>query len=186
MASNSKLPSSLTSLYRIFLRASSASVLDQRTARKELRRLWRPNFESAAETARQLERPDLTQTERARREEWLRVWEQRADNTLALMMSSSGSRGLAHKLTSNLASLNYHIRDAHRPKSGPQWKTSPDAYVDLEEALKNRLKQERGQSKGASPEYNREAWGALEEVVRMAEGSAGVLLGRPRYRRRRA
>lgn len=101
-------------------------------------------------------------------------------------MNSSSSRGLAHKLTRNLASLNYHIRDTHTPKPGPQWKSSPDEYVDIEEALRNRLKQERGQSKGSSPEYDRQAWGALEEVVRMAEGSAGVLLGRPRYRRRRA
>ncbi|VDC02835.1 unnamed protein product [Peniophora sp. CBMAI 1063] len=186
MALESRLPPSLTSLYRLFLRAASASVLDQHTARKQLRRLWRPNFESAARIIRDLDRADTVPTERARLEEALRVWEQRADNTLALLMNSSGSRGLPHKLTRNLASLNYHIRDTHTPKAGPQWKSSPDYYVDLEAAFKNRLKQERGQSKGASPEYNRQAWGALEEVVRMAEGSAGVLLGQPKYRRRRA
>ena len=109
-----------------------------------------------------------------------------ADNTLALMMNSSDTRGLAHKLTRNLATLNHHIQNTYTPTTSVQWKTSPDEYTDLEKVMKNRLKSERGQNKGASPEYNRQAWGALEEVVCMAGGSAGVLLGRPRYRRRRA
>ena len=52
-------------------------MLDQRTARKELRKLWRPNFESAVGVARKLERLNITAAERARHEEWLRVWEQR-------------------------------------------------------------------------------------------------------------
>lgn len=84
MALGVGLPPSLASLYRLFLRAASASVLDQRTARKELRKLWRPNFETAARIIRDIERADLAVAEKARRKEWLRVWEQRGACHVAL------------------------------------------------------------------------------------------------------
>lgn len=74
----SGLPSSFTSLYRLFLRASSASVLHQNTARKQLRRLLRPVFDAAACVVRDLQNNRLSHLERIRHERFLNTFQQRS------------------------------------------------------------------------------------------------------------
>lgn len=70
-----KLPSSFTSLYRLFIRASSASVLHHRAATRNLRKLWKPTFREAAVVIHKLQSPTLEISERERLEEWRSVWE---------------------------------------------------------------------------------------------------------------
>ncbi|KAJ7840536.1 hypothetical protein B0H14DRAFT_2785033, partial [Mycena olivaceomarginata] len=71
------LPSDFTSLYRLFLRTSSASVLHQNKSTKTL-----------------LRRNEV--------EIWLQTWHLRIDNTLALLYTSCKTCGLSHRLTRNL------------------------------------------------------------------------------------
>jgi hypothetical protein len=73
-----RLPPSFTSLYRLFLRASSASVLHQNAARKQLRRLFRPVFDAAARVVGDLQSNQLSRSERTRREHFLNIFQQRS------------------------------------------------------------------------------------------------------------
>lgn len=70
-----KLPSSFTSLYRLFIRASSASALHHRAATRNLRKLWKPTFREAAVVIHKLQSPTLEISERERLEKWRSVWE---------------------------------------------------------------------------------------------------------------
>lgn len=72
------LPPSLTSLYRIFLRTISASVLHQSRSTRTIRRLYRPEFEAAANVARKLQVEKLKSAERVKLESWLEVWNARS------------------------------------------------------------------------------------------------------------
>ncbi|GLB37963.1 hypothetical protein LshimejAT787_0410140 [Lyophyllum shimeji] len=103
--SSSRLPASLTSLYRLCLRASSASVLHHRVASANLRRLLRSTFDAAADVTRQLEKSPSNTDDQAQSKAWLDTFERRMDNTLSLLYTSSQSRGLPHKLTRNLSFL---------------------------------------------------------------------------------
>jgi hypothetical protein len=70
-----KLPPSFTSSYRLFLRASSASVLHHRTATRHVRTLWKPTFREAAVVIRKLQSPTLGTSEREQLEKWRCLWE---------------------------------------------------------------------------------------------------------------
>ena len=84
MSSSIPLPPSLTSLYRIFLRTISASVLHQSRSTRTIRRLYRPEFEAAVNVIRKLQSDTLESTERTKLESWLGVWNARsAKNYLA-------------------------------------------------------------------------------------------------------
>lgn len=69
------LPPTFTSVYRLFLRASSAAVLHHKVATRHLRLLWRPTFREAARVIRTLQDPALGADERAHRERWLARWD---------------------------------------------------------------------------------------------------------------
>jgi hypothetical protein len=70
-----RLPHSFTSLYRLFLRASSAAVLHHRAATRYIRPLWKPTFREAAVVVRRLQNPTLGSSEKAPLERWLCLWE---------------------------------------------------------------------------------------------------------------
>lgn len=72
------LPPSFTSLYRLFLRASSASVLHQNASRKQLRRLFRPVFDAAARVVGDLQSNQLSRSERMNLEHFLNTFNQRS------------------------------------------------------------------------------------------------------------
>ena len=74
-----RLPASFTSLYRLFLRTASASVLHHRTARLNLITRWRPIFDAAAKVTNELEHSpqDSTSTWRQERIDWLKIWNER-------------------------------------------------------------------------------------------------------------
>lgn len=74
------LPPSLTSLYRIFLRTISASVLHQPRSTRSIRYLYRPEFEAAANVIHKLQAETLDSNERVKLESWLKVWNTRSTN----------------------------------------------------------------------------------------------------------
>ncbi|KAJ6497431.1 hypothetical protein C8R45DRAFT_127037 [Mycena sanguinolenta] len=175
------LPPDLTSLYRLFLRTSSASVLHQNRGTRTLRRLWRPAFEDAARITNQLQTNSVSTDRRKELEIWLQAWHLRIDNTLALLYTSSKARGLPHRLTRNLGSLVRREQQRLDSMRLPQWKPSLPAdaveyqplYVDKQwAAIKHR------QDEAVV------AWNALEEVVRMAEGRNELSLGKISLRRK--
>jgi hypothetical protein len=70
------LSSTFSSLYRLFLRTSSASVLHHPAARIALRKTWRPTFEGALLVIHKLQNdPAPSATERKTMEDWLVKWE---------------------------------------------------------------------------------------------------------------
>lgn len=115
------------------------------------------------------------------------------DNTLTMLYSSSQSRGLPHELTRNISSLvdnNIKWSQRHYYSALKTWK--PQLPPDSEEYIpkpvipttqkgRNKAEKERRQK-----EFDRNAWGALGEVVRMAEGRDGLCLGRATFNERRA
>ena len=78
MTSTTRLPADFTSLYRLFLRATGASVLNKGYPTQRLRRLWRPSFESAAQVVHRLQGALLQESERASLQRWYRMWEIRS------------------------------------------------------------------------------------------------------------
>ena len=119
-----QLPPEFKSLYRLFLRTASATVLHHPQATRNLRLLWRPAFDAAARVTNQYNDPRTDTAQRTLQGKWLKGWDQRSkfyaktyvlfnkiihvvDNTLAMLYNSSQSRGLSHNLTRNLAHLVY-------------------------------------------------------------------------------
>lgn len=74
-----RLPPTFTSLYRLFIRTSSASVLHQKRATRNLRRLWRPTFDGAASAIHQLQDEKIDPTTRNSLQNWLEVWNHRSE-----------------------------------------------------------------------------------------------------------
>ena len=74
-----QLTPKLASLYRIFLRATSTSVLHKDQATKNLRRLYRPAFEAAAKTARSLETSKAVNTQSIEKKKWLEEFDNRGE-----------------------------------------------------------------------------------------------------------
>ena len=126
----------------------------------------------------------------AQAKDWLEKWEKRStwinqhcelsfyelntatvDNTLLLLYNSAVSRGLAHKLTRNLATLS-SLRKAwlcsayERP--GAPWNPTGKQMHARTKKSRDR-KNELGES----------AWNMVREVVRMAEGRDRLVLGLP-------
>ena len=70
-----KLPPTFTSLYRLFLRTTSAAVLHHPNSKRNLRRLWRPIFNTAASVIDQIQQDS---PERQKLEHWFRIWNTRS------------------------------------------------------------------------------------------------------------
>ncbi|KZT22522.1 hypothetical protein NEOLEDRAFT_1097724 [Neolentinus lepideus HHB14362 ss-1] len=194
------LPPHFTSLYRLCLRATSASVLHQSFATKTLRTLVKPSFREAAKIIRQLQDAQakaINDHDAAikAKEKWLEEWNERADNTLSLLLNSATSRGLANNLTRNLVRLQAHYRvwaERRYYTSRGQWDPSlpPNdrRYQDPSFAAQFNLVKSGNKRENIlrQQDITDAAWGALGEVVKMAEGRDRVSLGRVNYHRRRA
>ncbi|KAN0130757.1 hypothetical protein V8E53_011432 [Lactarius tabidus] len=175
-----RLPPSFTSLYRLLLRTTSAAVLDHKAATRYVGPLWKPSFREAATIIHRLQNPTLGTVEKAQLERWLCQWESSMDNTLALLSTSAQSRGLAHKLTRNLAFLNFGFRQYHANilySTTRPWDPQQQEYKPPRKVRPAQIKAEK---------FDRQCWGALEETVRMAEGKSKLSLGRIEFRGRRA
>ncbi|EPQ55341.1 hypothetical protein GLOTRDRAFT_76713 [Gloeophyllum trabeum ATCC 11539] len=191
----SPLPPYFTSLYRLCLRATSAAVLHHHAATKSLRKILKPSFREAAKVLHGIHKGRLSDSSVEAKKKWLEEWNERADNTLSLLHNSAASRGLAHKLTRNLASLqSYHEQWAQRRyhKPGREWDPSlpphDPRYHDPTTAVNYGLSKSSAKREQQKHQQgiNDAAWGALGEVVRLSEGRDKMWLGRVSYRRRKA
>ncbi|KAL0580101.1 hypothetical protein V5O48_001877 [Marasmius crinis-equi] len=173
-----KLPSTFTSLYRLFLRTVSTSVLHHRLATHNLRQLWRPVFNDAAQVIRELEEVENVE-ERQELANWLQSWEKRMDGTLAILYNAATSRGIPHQLARNLSFivLGEHQRLASQARQLPLWnaRLPPDSREYQVRSSKVGSKEEKRQR---LKDFDDSAWRALGEVVRMAEGRDNLSLGR--------
>ncbi|KAJ6590171.1 hypothetical protein DFH09DRAFT_222856 [Mycena vulgaris] len=170
-----RLPSSFTSLYRLFLRTSAASVIHQPKATKSLRKLWRPAFNDAARVTTQLQAKSLSAVDRNDLEIWLQTWHLRIDNTLALLYTSCKTRGLSHLLTRNLALLVRGEQGRINQRRIREWKPKLAANAseyDTAFPAKELIAERKKELEDAH------AWDALEEVVRLAEGRNELAFGR--------
>ena len=192
-----KLPPSFTSLYRLFLRTSSAAVLHHGAATRHVRTLWKPTFREAAVVVHKLQSPTLGTSEKEQLEKWHSRWESSSecqvgtlfrptmlifvvDRTLSLLITSAQSRGLANKLTRNLAFLHFEFHKYQvSTRYGPWqfWDPRKREYKPARQARPSRTTAER---------FDGQSWGALEETARMAEEKSGLMLGRMEFRPRRA
>jgi len=191
------LPPSFTSLYRLFLRTSSAAVLHHGAATRYVRTLWKPTFREAAVVVHKLQSPTLGTSEKEQLEKWHSRWELSSecqvdtllrptmlilvvDQTLSLLITSAQSRGLAHKLTRNLSFLHFGFQkyqEDTRYSIKQAWNPQQQGYKPARQAHSSQTMAER---------FDGQSWGALEETVRMAEGKSGLSLGRMEFRLRRA
>ncbi|TFK71082.1 hypothetical protein BDN72DRAFT_838185 [Pluteus cervinus] len=105
------------------------------------------------------------------------------DRTLGILYTSSQTRGHSHRLVRNLAYmmlserqrvLEDHHRRRRRTWDGQQAADS-EKYIPSVPSAKERRKDAQQRRWDA---HRGQAWNAIGEVVRMAEGRDGVLLGR--------
>ncbi|KAF7290101.1 hypothetical protein HMN09_01315300 [Mycena chlorophos] len=185
----------LRSAYRLFLRTCSASVLHHPYSTKTLRKMWRPSFADAVRVTKRLQENQanetLSATERNDLETWLSEWNLRIDNVLALLYSSSQSRGLAHHITRNLAAISSGEQKRHdKHVKYPYWngQRALDSPEYTLETVQRRLKR---QEQDGLPRKVALEWKGLEEVMQMAEGRSGLVfgtgwwIGRTRFARER-
>ncbi|KAF8161453.1 hypothetical protein B0H34DRAFT_380322 [Crassisporium funariophilum] len=180
LTQGTRLPATFTSLYRLFLRTSSAAVLHHNKARLNLWVRWRPVFDAGARVVKEVEHNHscLSQEVKHDRVEWLKLWNQRMDHTLALLYTSCKSRGLPHRLTRNLAFFvaaeRQRLRSTHKKMKvwQPQDKSLSITPQPLATKVINTLAK-----KGKEAEFENNAASALNEVLRMAESSGGLTLG---------
>lgn len=189
------LPPAFKSVYRLFLRATSASVLHKTWAVKSLRKLWKPIFVTAAVNVKKLESPEYSaEHENLRR--WMLMWESRGvssciapncaadicsvvDNTMAMLYNSSHTNGLPHKLTRNLAQLSKNLSDARLTKRDiwvPNLDPSSSRYQVR--AVVGSSDTVRINAEKARRKFDAESWSAIGQVIRLAEGRNGLSLGR--------
>ncbi|TFK45018.1 hypothetical protein BDQ12DRAFT_673958 [Crucibulum laeve] len=179
-----RLPPAFTSLYRLFLRTSSASVLHHRKATRNLRTLYRPTFDAGAQVTKQLQNA-TDAISREKLERWLKIWNQRVDNTLMLLYTSCKSRGLPHQLTRNLGymvlSERQQLSQAKYKAWAPQLPPHSPEYEPGNAAEKLRKKAGKKQ---VHTDMGAKVWCAVSEVVKIAEGRDGISLGRVALKRR--
>lgn len=199
MGQERRLPASFRSLYRLFLRTSTASVLHHPVARVNLRQRWRPIFNQGAEMTLDVAYPPDTQSS-----EWvhsrlacLQEWNDRSksfttqyqrmlsrliisplvDRTLGLLYSSCKSRGLPHQLTRNLSYfvttqrqlIIAELRKAQPWQPHRTYPTTPLPYT--KKALAAMEKKE------AQHRFRCNTDLAINEVLRLAEGQGKLSLG---------
>lgn len=169
------LSPAVKSVYRTFLRATSASLLHHPTGTRCLRARFRTAFE-------QYFRLHSSTKAAGRAANEIQEWDTRSmcsifdvtvsyshrktvDNTLRLLQSSATSRGLPHQLTRNL-SLLVNARALEQARTAhPKW--NPDRVVGKKSPTTNPTESLANQIDDI-----------LEENLALAEGTAGVLLGR--------
>ncbi|KAJ3809093.1 hypothetical protein F5876DRAFT_44626 [Lentinula aff. lateritia] len=163
------LPPYFTSLYRLFLPTSSASVLHQSSAVRNIRSLWRPVSVDAARVINNLQTnpSDLKQKSL---QTWLKDWETQMDRTLSLLYASATSRGLPHQLSRNLSQLFHSEYERMSNRKYPIYHirtpdTTPKALNKEEKARHVQYLEDR-------------AWNALGFAVNMVEGRDKLCLGR--------
>ncbi|EGO00811.1 hypothetical protein SERLA73DRAFT_178752 [Serpula lacrymans var. lacrymans S7.3] len=190
MPAQHPLPRSFISLYRLFLRTAGAAVLQHPGATSNIRRLWRPTFEGAAQVTRQLQCNSVTARERENLERWLADWENRMDNSLSLLCTSAQSSGVSHRLTRNLNRIIRSHRDwvrreycNHRQTWRPQLDPSSPEYLPKPIPLEGSRPGKAQEKKRKIRQFDENGWKALGEVVRMAEGRHSITLGRIRLKR---
>jgi hypothetical protein len=81
MEVQNRLPATLRSVYRLFLRASSAAVLNHGRACSNLRQRWRPAFDAAARVTKELQQASSEAPVgwKEQREQWLKLWNERSE-----------------------------------------------------------------------------------------------------------
>ncbi|PPQ63746.1 hypothetical protein CVT24_004255 [Panaeolus cyanescens] len=179
MVSEQRLPATFRSLYRLFLRTSSASVLHHPVARVNLRQRWRPIFEQGARMTREVNQQPNTESA-----DWLRSrlaslqeWNDRMDGTLRLLYSSCKSRGLPHQLTRNLSYFvtsqrQLIIRELQKAQAWQPHNTYPSTPLPYtKKALAAMEKQD------AQHRFRCNTDLAINEVLRLAEGYGKLSLG---------
>ncbi|KAF9237872.1 hypothetical protein BU15DRAFT_88562 [Melanogaster broomeanus] len=184
-----RLPPSFTSLYRLVLRATSASVLHHTGARKNFRKLWRPAFDAAAQVFRELQ---SCQSKSIGHERLLNIFQRRVDGSLTLLVNSANYRGVPHQVVRNLNLLrqgnigwvqgHYYVsltKNAWKPQLSPTApEYSPKAIVpDTHRAAMVQI------IRRENLQVNERCWNGLGEVVKMAEGRHNLCLGRVRMKR---
>ncbi|KAL5483031.1 hypothetical protein ACEPAI_8260 [Sanghuangporus weigelae] len=225
------LPAQFTALYRLFLRATSATVLHHGTSMRTLRMLYRPTFEAAAGAVKRLEMLQMLQSaekvegeenvvEEAKEEEgseegssersdketeggskdienlkgWLKVFDERINNTLSFLLTSSQSRGLSNEVVKRLVFLsqsNYHWTAERLLVSGrtrewePQLDPKSPEYSTLPPSLYASNVVRSTEKKAKQANFDAKCWGALGEVVQMAEARDALSLGRIRFKLRK-
>ncbi|KAI0785844.1 hypothetical protein C8Q75DRAFT_312049 [Abortiporus biennis] len=178
MGIHQPLPPAFTSLYRIFLRSISAAVLHTPRATRSIRQLYRQSFAEAASVIRRLQSCPESQ-EATQLEQWLTVWQQRADNTLSILYNAATSRGSPHRLISNLSNLHrtYLYSAARRPSDAWTWNGQLSRTSVEYQPKVGRDEHKNNRKKEPSKIENR-SWVGLSEIIAMAEGRDKVLLGR--------
>jgi hypothetical protein len=112
------------------------------------------------------------------------------DNTLSLLYNSARSRGLSHDLTKNLSWLFKGHRtwaQSYYGRLGSHWRPNlprdaPEYQIRILDS-KERRRQAKEQESRVVTEA---AWGALGEVVGVAEGRHGISLGKMTHREKEA
>jgi hypothetical protein len=95
-------------------------------------------------------------------------------NTLALLHRSSTTKDVTHKLTSNLADMQYHMDPVASVAARTSRSSTPSIPMSRPEFL-------LGKAANRTSEVEKlRAWDAFAELVGMAEGNSGVLLGKLR------
>ncbi|KAI0688458.1 hypothetical protein BC835DRAFT_1284607 [Cytidiella melzeri] len=175
MTSGPSLPADFKSVYRLFLRATASATLHSPRGTRHLRRQWKPFFQEAAIKHRKLHDSNH-EAEHQSLCAWLNEWDRTVDNTMLLLYNSSHSRGLASRLTRNL-SLLHRIIDTKRPEVLWKPQLSPDSSeYQIPKSLTTNTPKQAFARKGE--ELSRQSWNAIGEVVRMAEGTGQLSLGR--------
>ncbi|KAF8507747.1 hypothetical protein JB92DRAFT_2958263 [Gautieria morchelliformis] len=171
-----RLSSQLTSTYRLFLRATSAAVLHHPTATRNIRKLYRPIFDEAANVDVQVKTTRDPQKTKLL-EQWLVTWNKRVDNTLELLHSSATTRGLSHRLTRNIGFLT-HAYLKSRMRKGQVWDPQLPASAPIYSIRPGKVptaKEKKQQSRAA---FDATVFHSVGQVVRLAEGQSNISLGR--------
>lgn len=166
---------SLRSVYRLFLRTSSASVLHKPGATKNLRKLYRPYFRGISKIMSQLSTSGKSD---AQLEAWVKEWHIRMDNTLSLHYASTHSRGLPHSVLSNLALLLNDEQHRLNRTSYSYLRWQAQLPETSKEYMPFRPKQKKLSDSANLVNMMEKAEGAIGQAVQMAEGFGRVGLGR--------
>jgi hypothetical protein len=174
---------SLRSVYRLFLRTVSASVLHHTSSVHGLRRLYRPIFRSGHTLMTQLNQPTLPESDRELLHKQLVAWNNRIDTTLKLLLSSAQSRGLPDALTRNMVQLERDyakVQEIRMSRPAAHWdgQMTEDVLAQTHASIRGVMAK-----RAASRELEDRGWDVLHRTVQMAEGTAGVFLGQTKFDR---
>ncbi|EJD49784.1 hypothetical protein AURDEDRAFT_161336 [Auricularia subglabra TFB-10046 SS5] len=171
-------PAGVRSVYRLALRAISASVLHSSRSVHHLRRLYKPTFRAGLVVASKLQNSKLQPEERVELEWWLKTWNSRVDGTLKLLIYSAKARGVPDLVTRNLSHLfhsYYAMRNHQTLRTAGEWNPHLTHY-DVRP-----LSQKVQRKQAMESEIESKGWDGLTQAIRMAESTAGLSLGRLEY-----